>query len=163
MRLTKEETISEVIVITEALKGHFEELKIRADHLTIPENVVDLKSEDIKIALEWLRGICHNQHSALVKARKLLTPDQWKRYALWGDDFDEHQEVIILKKAQVELRKVLVSKDRPNLFKKGYVNGQHEISEKAVHKGKQQRKVKRSEPSDRCDAESVHGDERHRE
>jgi len=145
------------------LKGHFEELKIREGHLDVHEKAIELKMDDLVEGLGWLRVICHNQHSELVKAKNLLSPDQWRRYELWGDDFNEHQEVLILKKAQVELRRVLTSQDRPNLFKKGYVDGQLKDNEKAIHKNKQQRKARTHESAHRQNATGIHADERNRE
>jgi len=125
MRLTKEEMVSEIVVMSETLKSHLEDLKVREGHLDIPDEIIDLKVHDIREGLEWLRGICKNEYAALMRAKRLLTPEQWKQYELFGiEDFENHQEVILLRKAQVELRKTLVNLNRPNLFKKGYIDKQ---------------------------------------
>ena len=124
MKLTKEETVSEIVVIVDALKVHLDELKIRTGHLDLHPKLCDLEHSDLHEGLVWLRNIVHKEYAKLTSARKLLTPEQWRRYELWGDDFAEHQESVILHKAQVELRKVLVSQERPKLFKKGWVHEQ---------------------------------------
>lgn len=115
-----------ILVIVDGLQNHYAELKIRENHLELPvEGINALRASDLREGLEWLGKICENELRALISAKRLLTPEQWKQYELFGmEDFEDHQEVIILRKAQVELRKVLVSQDRPNLFKKGYIDRQ---------------------------------------
>ena len=122
--------VGELVVMCDTLKIHLEDLKIKEGHLDLPNEVVGLKVHDLKEGFEWLRKIYTTEYTTLIQVKRLLTPLQWKQYELFGmEDFEDHQEVVLLRKAQRMLRKALVSQDRPNLFKKGYVNEQ--LSEEA--------------------------------
>ena len=139
MRMTKDEMIDKIRVYCEAMSNHLAELKIREGHLSLPEDLTIFKAATLKDGLEWIEAIWSKEYDALVRAKRLLTPDQWKRYELWGfENFEDHQEVIILRRAQVDLRKVLVSKDRPDLFKKGFVHERESVQKKRSKGNKKQ-------------------------
>ena len=94
-----------------------EEMKIRENHLEVPDGSDELRADFIRPAYHWIAEIYHSEYAKARRIRGLLTDELWKRYKSWGG-FDEHREVILLRKACSNLRDVLVSQKRPDFYKK---------------------------------------------
>lgn len=94
-----------------------EGVAIKPDHLTIPENAEKLRADFLRPGFHWLYEIHDNEYDAVIQIKKLLKPEIWQRYKEWGG-FDEHREMILLRERLSDLRKRLVSRDRPDFFKK---------------------------------------------
>ena len=123
--MTKKQIITDLSTGIGILKPYLKELKVKNDYLDLAEGFEDLHVEDLRQGLYWLRAILKTAYITFANAKRLLTDEQWKQYELFGmEDFEEHQEVKILRAAQVGLRKAIVNQDRPNLFKKGYIEKQ---------------------------------------
>jgi len=93
-------------------------IKVKSDQLILPEEAHSFPKDMIKEGHEWLTKIYQNQFAAVRTVRNLLTKDQWNRYTLWGS-FSETQEMKLLKEKQIPFRKVVISRERPQIFKKG--------------------------------------------
>ncbi len=100
------------------------EANIKEEYLQVPENAEICRSEFIIAAHKWLEGIHEGAYKAVMAVRKLLPETLWDRYKAWGEDFSEHREVIMLKEALVIFRKAIVSRKRPDFFKRGKYNGE---------------------------------------
>lgn len=94
-----------------------EETKIRKNHLIVPEGSEELRADFIRPAYKWLANIYHNEYAKARRVRGLLSDELWARYKSWGG-FDEHREVVLLRKACNDLRTALVSQKRPDFYKR---------------------------------------------
>jgi len=90
---------------------------IKLKHLEVPENADHYKAEFLRDAHTWLEDVTKTQYAAARRIYAMQTPEMWARYKNWGI-FDEHREVILLRKATNELRARVVSRARPDFFKK---------------------------------------------
>ena len=106
--------------------------KVKENHLQVPEKALDLKAEFIRPAFYWVEEVYSAEYTGYRRIRDLCTEEIWNRYFLWAPDFDDHREMVLLRKAAFELRKRVVSRTRPDLFKKGKVNGQVKIKKAAA-------------------------------
>jgi len=98
--------------IIEALRS--EDAKIRPTHFDVPE---DADGTTIKEGLDWLVGVYGSEYREIVRIKALQSSEIWARYKRWGG-FEEHREVVLLRRAIHTLRMKVVSRDRPELFKK---------------------------------------------
>jgi len=98
------------------------EAKIKEGHLEIHEEADTLPADMVREAHKWLTSIFEKEFQAVKTVKRLLPDDMWKRYKSWGD-FGDHQEVVLLREKMIPFRKVIVSRERPEFFKKGVVNG----------------------------------------
>jgi len=134
MSKSKDEMLKIIHAIEADIKPIFAEAKIKDNHLELPENANELPATMIRAGLKWLEEI-HTKEYAAVKTVKRLLPDEiWKRYEQW-EGFSDHQEVVLLKEKMVLFRKVVVSRNRPDLFKKGIVNEFFKKKSKDTKKG----------------------------
>jgi hypothetical protein len=131
MSLNRKQMIDEITMMANDMVPEFEEIKVKATHLDLPDEALEFPKELIKEGYEWLYTIWIGAFGAVRTVRNLLTPDQWERYKLWGS-FDETQEMLLLKEKQVPFRKAIVGRNRPDLFKKGIQN----VEVKSVHSKK---------------------------
>lgn len=95
-----------------------EDVSIKPDHLLLEDGDIDhLKITFIRPGFYWIRGVYEEEYEEVNKIKKLLPDHLWARYKSWGG-FDEHREVVLLKDALIKLRAKVVSRDRPDIFKK---------------------------------------------
>ena len=100
------------------------EANIKEGYLQVPEYAEICRSEFIIAAHKWLEDIHEGVYKVVMDVRKLLPETLWNRYKAWGEDFDEHREVKMLKEALVIFRKAIVSRKRPDFFKRGKYNAE---------------------------------------
>jgi hypothetical protein len=106
------------------------DLTSRFEFLEKSELWEECRKPMLQAAYKWFRDIREGIYKTVHEIRKLLPDHIWKRYEEWGG-FDDHQEVVLLKQRQVAFRKALVSKNRPDLFKKGKRNSEiKEVSQR---------------------------------
>jgi len=101
-----------------------QEANIKEGYLQVPENAEICRSEMVIEAHKWLERIHESEYKDVMAVRKLLPETLWTRYKAWGEDFDEHREVKMLKERLVIFRKAIVSRSRPDFFKKGKYNAE---------------------------------------
>ena len=94
-----------------------EEVTIKPDHLHIPEDAIELRADFIRPAYYWLGGIYEKEFVEVRRIKKMQPDEMWARYKRWGMS-DDYREVTLLKSALHALRTILVSRTRPDFFKK---------------------------------------------
>ena len=93
-----------------------EEAGLRAGYLQV--SIKDFSKIEIKDAHAWLLKIYENEFARVKKIKGLLSPEMWHRYMSW-DDFADHREVVLLKEALNNLKKVVQTSHRPKILKGG--------------------------------------------
>lgn len=94
-----------------------EDIQIKPDYLHIPENAAKLRADFIRPAYYWLNEVYGNEYYKVREVKKLLPDHIWKRYKEWGG-FDEHRECVMLRESLSVLRRAVVTRSRPDFFKK---------------------------------------------
>ena len=136
-------------MMEDVMEPTLKEAKIRDNHLSLPDNADDLPAIMIRDGLRWFTEIYENQYEAVKTVKRLLPQEIWDRYNTWSG-FEDHQEVILLKKVMIPFRTILVGRNRPTLFKKGIVNEQ--LSDTHTKKGTKSRTPKKKTSTERTDA-----------
>ena len=103
-----------------------ENVVIRKDHLTIPNDAYQYRADFIRPAYVWLCARYDVEYSDVQRIKKMQPAAIWERYKKWGG-FEEHREVLLLNDALILLRSSLVSRTRPDFFKKSKRNAKHKI------------------------------------
>ena len=116
-------------IIMDLLNG--EDTKIKPGHLEVPEESEELRADFIRPAYKWILAIYNEEYVEAWRVKSLLPAELWKRYKSWGG-FDDHREVVLLRKACNSLRTVLVSQQRPDFYKRT----KYEQAKKKLHKAK---------------------------
>ena len=107
--------LQEIDMILSTFKRYYHLVNINTDYYIVPE---EYDRDSLIEGHKWVSDIFTNEFSDLKYAWNLLTPQEWKAYALYGSDFDDHQEVILLRKAKAAFRAKIVSRKRPDFWKK---------------------------------------------
>lgn len=94
-----------------------EGINIKEDILNIPEGAESLRADFIRPAYHWIVDVHAREFYNVREVKKLLAPEIWTRYRTWGG-FEDHREVVMLREAMSDLRQRIVSRDRPDFFKK---------------------------------------------
>jgi hypothetical protein len=121
MRKSREEMVQLISMMESEMIPILKEAKIKDNHLSLIEETAKLPREMITEGYKWLEAIYENEFAAVKTVKRLLPDILWERYRAW-EGFDEHQEVKLLREKMIPFRAVIVSRNRPNLFKKGKVN-----------------------------------------
>jgi len=94
----------------------------RADlELYCPDKMNTLKAEILHDAYMWLKDRALASLNDYAKIRRLCSEDVWEFYESMGD-CEDLAEVQLLKRARINLKKVITNKFRPVLFKKRKIN-----------------------------------------
>jgi len=94
-----------------------EDADIKPTYLDLPEDPDHFKMEFVKAGYAWILQVHTAQYAEVRRIWKMQTPEMWKRYKSWGV-FDEHREVVLLRKAINDLRAAIVSRSRADFYKK---------------------------------------------
>ena len=120
----------EMIAEMDSILNEMEPMILKVNvKLIIVEGSEKLDINFIREGLKWLQNIHKSVYEKLMTVRALLTPEMWKRYEVW-DCFENHRESIMLKEALAEFRKEIVSRNKPNFWKRSKVNEQIKKLEK---------------------------------
>jgi len=119
MALSKESMLEEMRLKGGAIMATLmeEDVKIKPDHLHIPEDGMKFLADFIRKAHHWLVAVYDAEYAEVRRIKKMQPDEMWARYKKWGG-FEEHREVVLLNNALVTLRAKLVSRERPDFFKK---------------------------------------------
>lgn len=90
---------------------------VKEEYLSVPDDAEILPVNFIKPAYKWLHDICDREYQEVMYVWNKLPEKVWETYFAIGD-FDEHREVVMLRKARANLRETVVSLARPDFFKK---------------------------------------------
>jgi hypothetical protein len=104
---------------------------VKEGHLAVPKDALDFRVEFIRPAFYWIEEVYSTEYTGYKRIRDLCTEEIWSRYFLWAPDFDDHREMVLLRKAASGLRKRVVARSRPDFFKKGKINEQVKIKKRA--------------------------------
>ena len=127
--MTKLQKVEQIRKQLETFSAIFKKAGIKDNYLMILENVNWLKMDWLKTAHEWLTNSVEPLVRSVEKIIDLLPDKVWTQYILMGD-CEDLREMRMLKKALGDLRTMVVSKRRPDFFKKGLVDD--EIKERAA-------------------------------
>jgi hypothetical protein len=100
------------------------------DSVPIKEIPVTIVKESYSWFMERVTPALHE----LRQARDLLPERIWKTFALFGEDFKDHQEVRLLNAKRECVRRVITSASRPLLFKKGDLHHAIKVSKSKTTK-----------------------------
>jgi hypothetical protein len=110
-----------------------EDVSIKAEQLLVPEDATDLRADFIRPAHHWLVEVYDTEY-AEVRRIKAMQPDaMWARYKNWGG-FEEYREVLLLKDALSALRSKIVSRKRPDFYKKSKRNAKQNKTKAGLSK-----------------------------
>ena len=121
MGYSKEYMLNSMALHIEEMTDALKYAKIKEGHLAISEKALQLPVTMIREACHWIENLFQCEFHGYKKVRKLCTEEIWERYLSW-EDFADHREVVLLRKAIFLLRKAVVSRQRPDFFKKGKVD-----------------------------------------
>jgi hypothetical protein len=94
-----------------------ENASIKPDHLEVPIDSDIYKMPFVQEGHHWVTEIYNKEYVEVLRIKKMQPEAVWQRYKRWGV-FDEHREVILLRKAINVLRTAVVARSRPDFFKK---------------------------------------------
>ena len=114
--MKKEEMIQLIEMMTKTMEPLMLEANITEGHLLFP---AEATVPYFKKAYTWLTKIYETEFVFALQAKALLPQETWDNYKAFG--YTDHRETKILKKALFNLRRALIAKSRPTLFKKGEI------------------------------------------
>ena len=125
MAKSKHDMLTQMRLMCRSLTDFYEQLKMKEDTFVLPplDELEILHATFIRDGFKWIQKIYQEEFLKFNNVWKLVPPEQWARYKMMPD-MDDLREVIMLKEATFALRTKLVSRDRPDFFKKGKLNGQ---------------------------------------
>ena len=94
-----------------------EEVQIKPDQLHVPEDGADFRAGFIRAGFKWINEVYENEYAKVTRIKKMQPDEMWARYKKWGG-FEEHREVVLLRDALSVLRAKIVSRSRPDFYKK---------------------------------------------
>ena len=118
-----------------------EDVAIKPDYLSLPEEAAKLKMPMIRAGWKWLTAIYDDEYAEVRRLKSLLPDEIWARYKSWGG-FEDHREVVLLKEALVALRKRLISREKPDIFKKSKCEKAIKARDKAKAAKRKSRRIK---------------------
>lgn len=98
-----------------------EDVNIKPDQLHIPEDADKFRADFIRPAHHWLVEVFATEYAEVRRIKRMQPDEMWARYKSWGG-FEEYREVTLLNKALSTLRKRIVSRTRPDFYKKSKRN-----------------------------------------
>lgn len=112
-RITKKVMLERVGVIAEEIKPFLIMLKLKEDYITVNQ---EMDTSNVKEGYEWMNNIFSNEYLDVKNIWSRHTPQAWSRFDTVLDaDMPEFK--MLTSKLNI-LRKKLVSKKKPSLFKK---------------------------------------------
>ena len=132
MAKKKADLIVEIKMAASVMNGFHERWDMKANHLYVHSECELFLMDDIRTAHKWIMKIYNGAFKQYQTTRKLLSEDIWARYFLWGG-FEDHTEMILLKKHTYEVRSQLVRQTRPDFYKKGKANAAIKKRKKGKH------------------------------
>ena len=124
MAYSKVERLEKMRIMIVEMGPMLTEATIKDGYLQVPENAEICRSQMVVEAHKWLESIHEGVYRDVMAVRKLLPEELWARYKAWGEDFEEHREVKMLKEKLVIFRKAIVNRSRPDFFKRGKYNAE---------------------------------------
>lgn len=117
MGLTKATMVDEIRGLLDMMGAQLKAAGVKEGYLEVPDGSENLRSDFIRPAYKWLHDIADEEYEAVMYVWRKLPEDVWEMYFAIGD-YDDHREVIMLRRARARLRERVVSLSRPDFFKK---------------------------------------------
>ena len=121
MSMTKNNLLIAIIESVGEMSEDIKDAKIKENYLEVTSQNRQLHYKYLLEAFKWLQNIYRNEHKEVRRIKALCPKQVWKNYELMG--CDELEEVIMLKKALQDFRKVVVSRNKPIFFIRSKVDG----------------------------------------
>lgn len=118
--------ISSIFAYGVKMKPILEEAKIKLDYVLPPEDTSKVPTVYLEEGLKWIKDIHDNEYQECLKTKALIPEDQWELYKFM--DMEGSREMIDLKKNFRDLRKRIISKERPAVFRKKRFNAKSQRS-----------------------------------
>lgn len=132
--MSPEEIVAKIEKLACEMMPILTEAKIKESYLELPEEPASVPMAYLKEGLRWLMALHANEYQACLQTKALIPSDQWEMYRML--DMQGSREMIDLSKNFRDLRKKIISKDRPSLFrKKKFTNGKRQGSAGAETSG----------------------------
>lgn len=93
-----------------------EDVAIKPEQLDLGNEADQLPMTMVREGHKWIEDVFATEYAEVVRIKNLQPDEMWTRYKKWGG-FEEHREVILLHDALVALRKRVISRGRPDIFK----------------------------------------------
>lgn len=120
--MTKEKLLVEINKMVDEMQVCLTHIKATDGYLRIPADVLEhLPEEMLAEGHRWLKAIYEGRFLKWCRVWRLRTPEMWRRYFTWGG-FENHREMVMLREVSHEVRQAVVSRARPDVFKKGKIN-----------------------------------------
>lgn len=117
--MTKAYLLEEMRMICGKIMGLLieEDAQVKPDQLDIPADSDKFKMSFIRDGFNWLSEVFTTEYQEVIRIKKTQPEEIWLRYRSWGG-FEDHEEVVLLRKAINELRAKVISRKRADYFKK---------------------------------------------
>lgn len=97
------------------------EANIKQDYVTLPEKKDTIPTLYLEEGILWIKTVYANEYTTCVETKALVPEEQWVQYRFL--DMDGAAEVIQLKQNFRALRKKIISKNRPAVFRRKVFSG----------------------------------------
>lgn len=119
---SKQDMVSAMGIYLAEMRPWMDKAGVAQTALTITARWEILPMSWIREAWHWIGSIRLRELAKIGKVRSLLPEELWDKYENWGG-FDDCQEMIMMVNSLKDLKRVVISNDRPNFFKKTRVKG----------------------------------------
>jgi len=120
----RDSLVSSILAFTVKMKTILEEAKIKMSYVALPEETGNIPMAYLKEGLAWLKSIHDNEFQACLETKALIPDEQWAIYQFM--DMEGSREMIDLKKNFRDLRKKIINKERPAVFRRKKFNAKQE-------------------------------------
>lgn len=120
--------VSSIFAFGMKMKNILAEAKIKFEYVLLPDDISNIPTVYLEEGLKWIKAIHDNEYQACLKTKALIPEDQWELYKFM--DMEGSREMIDLKKSFRDLRKRIISKERPIVFRKKRFNAKSQRSGK---------------------------------
>jgi hypothetical protein len=95
------------------------EANIKPSQIEIPVETDNISTSELAEGHDWLKAVFEKQYAACKETKNLLPEEQWAHYR--NMDMDGTIEMRELKERLRELRRVIINKNRPRVFRRNGV------------------------------------------
>lgn len=113
---TKEKLVSGLRSYAASMRELVTEANIRPSQIEIPIETERLSLTELEEGLDWLKGVFEKEFARCRQTKALLPEDQWNHYRQM--DMTGTIEMKELKEVFRALRKVIINKNRPRIFRR---------------------------------------------
>ena len=112
--------VSSILAFTYKMASILKEAKIKLSYVSLPEKTENIPHIYLEDGLSWVTKVHDEEFAACMKTKTLVSEEQWQQYKFL--DMDGAAEVIELKQRFRALRKRIINKERPAVFRRKIFN-----------------------------------------